>query len=194
MTARPTSSRRLPPWLAELLRWVAPLLVILAARSSLADHYIVPSGSMEPTLEVGDRLVVNKLAYDLRVPFTQVSLIRFGEPVRGDVAVFPSPEGPQILVKRVVAVPGDQVEVRGGKLWLNGQVAEGEAERVNLTYGGGPELGPVTLPEGRYLVLGDNRGNSHDGRMFGLVERERFLGRVDHLMVHQGRWGWFGRP
>ena len=190
--------------LRRLVREVSSLLVatalVLVARSSLADHYHVPSGSMQPTVDVGDHVLVNKLAYGLRLPLTHRYLIEAAGPQRGDVVVLDSPETEVVLLKRVVATPGDEVAVRQGKLSINGAPVSVEAspaglvERlgthqhpVSLDDGGGPDLGPLTLPAGRYLVMGDNRGNSHDGRMFGLVDRASILGRgvlVQHDFRH----------
>lgn len=205
LPSRPSSLRT---HLKDAVRLLAVVGVVLGARASLADHYYVPSGSMEPTVAIGDRLLVNKLAYGLRVPGTEIPLWSVGDPARGDVAVFTSPETGDILVKRVIAVPGDEVTVRDGHLILNGAevpVADeapavpGQVERLpgrshtlSLHAGGGPDYGPQRVPAGRYLMMGDNRGNSHDGRSFGLVPRERFVGRVEGLYVHQGRLGWHG--
>src|ERR1700730_17110790 len=112
----PPTSRR---WLTDLIRLAAVVVVVLTARTTLADHYFVPSGSMEPTVAVGDRLVVNKLAYDVHLPLSSISLWRRADPARGDVAIFPSPQTGETLVKRVIAVPGDEVAIRGGAVILN---------------------------------------------------------------------------
>src|SRR4051794_2376136 len=105
--------------------WVRPfatiLLVLCAMRSSLADWNDVPTGSMRPTILEGDRIFVNKLAYDLKVPFTTLRLARWSEPARGEVVVFFSPANGDRLVKRVVGLPGDTVELRANQLWINGQ-------------------------------------------------------------------------
>jgi signal peptidase I len=166
-------------------------LVLMSARSSLADHYTVPTGSMLPTIELDDRIVVNKAAYGLHVPFTTTYVTRFDGPQVGDVVVLDSPEEAKVLLKRVVGVPGTRVEVRGGQICIDDQPAPveqragglyerlgGVLHQVRLTNDGGPDYGPVTIPEGRYLVMGDNRGDSHDGRSFGLVSREAILGRA----------------
>lgn len=168
--------------------------VILLARSSLADHYRVPTGSMIPTVEVGDHVMVNKLAYGLRVPLTHRYALSFARPKRGDVVVLDSPEHDVVLLKRVIAKPGDWVEIREGHVWINGQAArlepgpegllealEDAGHRIRLEGGGGPDFGPVRVPDGRFLVMGDNRGHSHDGRMFGLVEGGSILGRAEGL-------------
>lgn len=175
----------------ELLMLAAFALVLMSARSSLADHYSVPTGSMLPTVELDDRIVVNKAAYGLHVPFTSTYVTRFDGPEIGDVVVLDSPEAAKVLLKRVVGVPGTRVEVRGGRIFIDDQPAPveqragelyerlgGILHQVRLTRGGGPDYGPVAIPEGRYLVMGDNRGDSHDGRSFGLVSREAILGRA----------------
>jgi signal peptidase I len=178
--------------------------LVLAARSSLANHYVVPTGSMEPTVLPSDRVVVNKLAYGLRLPLASGYAVAFGEPARGDVVVLDSPEDGKVLLKRVVAVGGDRVEVQGGRLTLNGHRIEvvgssstglleelgARPHSLRLDDGGGPTFGPVTVPAGEYLVLGDNRGNSHDGRMFGFVPRDTILGRVVGAYLHDGKLGW----
>ena len=199
MTARTktTDPRPRSRWSRDLVSAAAAALVALGARSSLADHYHVPTGSMIPTIEVGAHVLVNKLAYGVRVPFTEAYALRFSGPAQGDVVVLDSPESDVVLLKRVVAVPGDLVEVRGGHVSLNGKPAPiedhggelfealaGKVHAVKLDDGGGPDFGPVKVPADRYLVLGDNRGNSHDGRMFGFVARERILGKASLLYGH----------
>lgn len=167
------------------------VLVIFSARWSLADHYHVPSGSMIPTVEVGDRIVVNKLAYSLRIPFTTVSLVDFDPPHHGDIVVLDSPVEDVVLLKRVIATPGDVVEVKAGRVWLNDEevaieeAAGGLSEKlgdvthpIRLSNGGGPDFGPLTLGEQEYLVMGDNRGNSRDGRSFGLITMDAILGQA----------------
>lgn len=184
------------------------VLAVLSARSSFADHYYVPSGSMLPTVEVGDHLIVNKLAYGFRVPFTDYYLVDFDGPHRGDVVVLESPADGTTLLKRVAAVPGDEVQVRRGQLILNGKTVPVEGDpgaliedlgdhrhSVRLTQGGGPDFGPIRLPEGKYLVLGDNRGESLDGRAFGLVDHDRILGRAIAIYWRHGLvWDSFDRP
>ena len=187
----------------ELLSLVGFALALLAARSSLADHYYVPSGSMIPTVWTGDRVVVNKLAYGLRVPFSDVTAARFAGPNRGDVVVLRSPEDGITLLKRVVAVPGDEVAVLQGRLTINGvsvPVVDGGADAieqlgtavhpVRLTHGGGADFGPTVVGADRYLVLGDNRGDSRDGRVFGLVERGAIMGRALSVWMRDGHLCW----
>jgi len=179
-------------WLREITVTAAFALVLLAARSSLADHYVVPSGSMLPTVEIGDRIFVNKTAYRLRVPFTHYSITEFAGPERDDVIVLDDPEEDgKTLLKRVIAVPGDRVAVHAGHVDINGAQVRvehrsdgdhellGDADHlVDLSRGGGPDVEETLIPDDKYLVMGDNRGDSRDGRYFGLVDRSAILGHA----------------
>ncbi|MFA5191447.1 MAG: signal peptidase I [Verrucomicrobiia bacterium] len=118
----------IPSVLKQLWReWVCPLAVMAAIicpiKSSLADYNFVPTGSMKPTILEGDLVFVNKLAYDLKIPFTTTHLAEWDHPSRGDIVVLFSPEDELRLVKRIVAVPGDTIELRNNALWINGQRA-----------------------------------------------------------------------
>jgi len=197
--------------------WVKPLLVIAlllgSFRSAVADWNDVPSGSMEPTILPGDRVFVNKLAYDLKVPFTTWRLARWGDPRRGDVVVLWSPYDERRLVKRVVGVPGDRIEVRDQRLWLDGKPAsyapldpealrradlqplsgpyvaqetvEGRSHAVMTagTGGGGSSFGPTTIPPGHYFVMGDHRDDSLDSRYWGFVARTRIVGKATAVVL-----------
>ena len=165
------------------------LLLMGLARTSFANHYQVPSGSMEPTLFPGDRVAVDMSAYGVRVPYTDVQLVRRYVPQRGDVVVFKSPADGTRLIKRVVAVGGDRVRLVDGRLHINGRAlasaddpqAEVFGERVaqlGLDMGGGPDIPGLTIPAGKLLVLGDHRGNSVDGRYFGLVDAGTIYARA----------------
>jgi len=142
------------------IRVIAIILVgVLAARSTLADHYHVPSGSMEPTLISGDRVFVDKLAHGLRVPFTNLR-ITAGEAVqRGEVVIFDSPRDGKRLIKRIVAVGGDDVVIQNGHLLINGK--------------------PMAIG-------GDHRGNSVDGRVFGLIDENEVYGRAIAVYYRRG--------
>jgi signal peptidase I len=209
-----TAAATQPPSLLRRLwrEWVRPLLtvaiVLTSLRSAVADWNDVPSGSMEPTLLIGDRIFVNRLAYDLKVPFTTWHLASWADPQRGDVVVLESPIDGTRLVKRVVAVPGDEIEVRRQRLYVNGQAAayapasdddvqkrelagmpekrlafETVAGRRHMVMassfdGPGSEFGPVRLPAGQYFVMGDHRDTSYDSRFWGFAERRLILGRA----------------
>ena len=146
---------------------IAFVLVFGFVRPFVVEAYKIPSESMVPTLEVGDRVLANKFIY------------RFSEPGWDDIVVFESVEGgDQDLIKRIVAVPGDNVAVQNGTLFVNGQ--RQEKPYVNYELPDGSSYGPTTVPEGSVFVMGDNRGNSRDSRFFGPIpikniEGEAFL-------------------
>ncbi len=196
-------SSRAQRFFRELTPILAAAAVALVARSSFADHYVVPSGSMLPTVELQDHVVVSKLAYGIHVPLIPGYTIRFEGPRRGDVVVLDAPDTGIVLLKRVVALPGDKVEVRGAVLLLNGkpvpleehggyayETLGGSQHVLDLDQGTGPDFGPITLPTDRYLVLGDHRGDSRDGRFFGLVSRDAILGHVEGIVLRGGKLTW----
>jgi signal peptidase I len=202
MSERPRTHSLRASWRKDLIAIAAAAAVVLVGRSSLADHYHVPTGSMLPTIVENDHILVNKAAYSLRLPFSQVRIAEFRGPARGDVVVLESPESGIVLLKRVVAVPGDLVQVQDGKLLLNGKPVPVEVQKdrivealggghgLRLEDGGGPDFGPVKVPEDSYLVLGDNRGNSRDGRYFGFVKRSALLGRAISVLARAGSPTW----
>lgn len=187
--------------LREYLPFMLAVLCLFAARSSLADHYLVPSGSMEHTLLPGDHVVVDKTAYGVRVPFTLFKLTPGSRVGRGDVVVFDSPDDHRRLIKRVAAVGGDMVEIRNGHVWVNGEsYARGDQETfgartamLNLDFGGGPDVAPMRVPPGKIFVLGDARGNSRDSRFFGLV-RERDVYAHAIAVFFRARQGFVWKP
>lgn len=189
------------PVLARIKSDVLPLLAILllmtVARSSFANHYYVPSGSMEHSLMPGDRVVVDMMAYGLRVPFTDMDIVSRATPKPGDVVVFDSPVDGIRLIKRVVAVGGDTVDLVDGRLTVNGvdlqsdaerdvEVMAGRKARLNLDAGGGPDIRGLVVPRDEVLVLGDHRGESADGRYFGLVPAREFYGRAVAVYWQRG--------
>ncbi len=146
---------------------VAFALVFGFVRPFVLEAFYIPSESMVPTLEVGDRVFVNKFVY------------RFAEPERGDVVVFRSVEGEnEDLIKRVVAVPGDKVAVRKGMLYVNGEPQEESYVRDDRPLDRGPYDRPTRLSEGEVFAMGDNRGNSRDSRFFGPVPIENIEGEA----------------
>ncbi len=208
--------------------WLQPILLIVlcmtAFRSAIADWNHVPSGSMKPTILVGDRIFVNKVAYDLKVPFTLVRLAHWAEPRRGDLVVFRSPLDGKRLVKRVIGLPGDVLEMRENRLRVNGEpvdyestasgpartpsqvttevLAPGLEHPIQITgHGGHRTFEPREIPAGRYFVMGDNRDHSFDSRGFGAVEQRLILGRaiavalsVDPDDHYRPRWDRFFAP
>ena len=184
-TLRHKTNKMLRDWLPTIVL----LLLMAVARSTLADHYLVPSGSMENTLLPGDHVLVNKAAYGLRLPFSTQVVIAGDTPVAGDVVIFDAPQDGTRLVKRVVAVAGDHVELHAGRLLVNGQLLNPDlasnleligqkAAELNLGSGGGPEIHGLVVPPGEVLVLGDHRGNSRDGRYFGTIPVSSLYGRA----------------
>ena len=195
------------------LSLVIVVLVSLSFRSAIADWNDVPSGSMKPTILIGDRIFVNKLAYDLRVPFTSLRLASWADPQRGDIVICWSPVDGTRLVKRVAAVPGDTVAMENGRLSINGKplaYAPADAEAVAAVMGtdaegkvfytedltgvqhvvafeparrGFKNFRTITVPEGQYFMLGDNRDNSADSRYFGFVPRGDIVGRATAVAV-----------
>ena len=181
-------------------------------RTAVADWNPIPSGSMRPTLLEGDVVLVNRLAYDLKLPLTDVVLLPLGDPQRGDVVTLSSPAGGTRLIKRIVGLPGDRVAMQGDVLILNGQplsysgqrtqgetVAPGfavDAVRATEALPGRPhtvqflpslparrDFAEITVPAGQYFLLGDNRDNSEDSRFIGTVPREKLIGRAHHIVV-----------
>jgi len=175
--------------------------LMLVFRSAVADWNDVPTGSMKPTIVEGDRIFINKMAYDIRVPFTHISLFKIAEPQTNDIIIFDSVVSDKRLVKRVIGVPGDKVAMINNKLFINGQaaryqknteqesVAQYHHDRVE-TINGQPHnirtnnvssqlanFKEVSVPAGQFLVLGDNRDNSADSRVIGFVPRKEIIGR-----------------
>lgn len=194
-------------WFLRLWRENKSLIVfvvlMLVFRSAIADWNDVPTGSMKPTIIEGDRILVNKLAYDLRVPFTHISLYRIANPERGDIVVFDSEVSEKRLVKRVVGLPGDQIALINNQLYINGvklsyQLQSSDAEtatyiedllglqhqiRVNNQPTVLANMPSVEVPEGFYFALGDNRDNSADSRVIGFVPRNEIVGRSRSLVL-----------
>ncbi|SEM40181.1 signal peptidase I [Pseudoxanthomonas sp. GM95] len=191
-----SKSARSAGWRSELPRLALMVCLLFVARSSFANHYVVPSGSMQHTLEIGDRVVVDMRAYGLRLPVTDTVLWPTGTPQRGDVAVFDSPLDGTRLIKRVAAVGGDRVQLHDGHLWINGRaLADDDAAlerfdarqvRLDLDEGGGPDIDALVVPAGQVLMLGDHRGNSADGRYFGLVPARALYGRAVAVYWRRG--------
>jgi signal peptidase I len=187
-------------WISELISLALVIAAVTAARSSLADHYRVESGSMEYSLMTYDRVVVNKMSYGFRIPLTTLDIFGSSTPERGDIALFDSPEdGSTRLIKRIVAVGGDHVSVVNGQLSINGQrlgdrVVEHFGARDALlrlssqpryNQGGGPNFEGI-VPSGMVLAMGDHRGNSNDGRMFGFIDERELVGRAIAIYYRRG--------
>ena len=195
------------------------IFLMLFFRSAIADWYHVPTGSMQPTILIGDRVLVDKLAFDVKIPFTQMSLSRQAEPERGDIIVFDSKVSEERLIKRVIGLPGDIVELRNNRLLVNHKPVDIELleyssefddflnDRNIATYYrelfGADEMAikshtirirldrrsqissfaPIKVPRDNYWVMGDNRDNSADSRVIGLVPREELIGRAESVVI-----------
>ena len=191
---------------------LAVLLAFGLVRTAVADYNPVPSSSMHPNILEGDVVLVNRLAYNLKVPLTDIVVARLGEPRRGDIVTFSSPQDGRRLIKRVVGLPGDVVSMKDEHLLINGhpveysllgigsdevgngrrlpalQVREGIGDHpYSIQWLAGAAsaatFGPLVIPADRYLMLGDNRDNSADSRYIGLVPRERLIGRASRILV-----------
>ena len=164
---------------------IIAILIAAFIRTFVIQAFKIPSGSMKPTLEIGDHILVNKFSYGVKMPYLRNTLIPFGQPQRGDIAVFIYPEDKtKDFIKRVIAVGGDTVEIRNKKVFING-------EAINDPYGVHVEdviypkaiqrrdnLGPIKVPEGTLFVMGDNRDQSYDSRFWGFVKLEDVIGKA----------------
>lgn len=203
------------PLLVEYSRSFFPVIfAVLILRSFLVEPFRIPSGSMMPTLLVGDFILVNKFSYGIRLPVLNRKVIDLGDPQRGDVAVFRYPKKPSVdYIKRVVAIPGDTVDYRNKVLYINGKAMQQTPVGIYTGIGSGAQMtgayksvenlhdvehnilvhpmapnlamgcnvlrqGQITIPEGQYFVMGDNRDNSNDGRCWGLVPDENLVGKA----------------
>ena len=192
-------------------------LLIFGARSAIADWNHVPTGSMKPTIVEGDLIFVNRLAYDLKVPFTTWHIAKWDNPKHNEIVVFFSPANGDRLVKRIVGVPGDTVAIHRNRVFLNGKplsyipldkkflrpLTESDQKRYQfaleqlmgnshpvMILGDDPPgstFGPIKIPAGKYLVLGDNRDNSADSRYIGLIDRNAIVGRATSIIASWNR-------
>lgn len=199
-------------WLKQNRGFLIFLLCFGFFRSAMADWNPIPSSSMRPTLLEGDVVLVNRLAYDFKLPLTDVSVLSLADPQRGDVVTFTSPVDGVRLIKRLVGVPGDTVEMRNEVLFINGTPASYQDPQIvaePMEHGGpvpgirtrervqGHErtvqflpvvparrsFGPLVVPQDSYYFLGDNRDNSADSRYIGFVPRRLLIGRAHHILV-----------
>lgn len=202
--------------LAAILRQNRRFLCLLLGfgliRTAVADYNPVPSGSMHPNILEGDVVLVNRLAYNVKVPLTDFIVRRLADPQRGDIVTFTSPRDGQRLIKRLIGLPGDRIAMRDKQLTINGQPVDyAPLGRVDDRESGGrtfhalrlgetidrrthriqwldgvrnaPDFGPIVIPPDQFLMLGDNRDNSADSRYIGLVPRERLIGRAERIFV-----------
>ena len=177
------------------LPFILFIVLLFSFRSSVADWYYVPTGSMEPTIQVGDRVVVDKSAYTLELPFTDVVVAKTGNINRGDIVIIDSNAADTRLIKRVVAIEGDKVKLENNVLFINGEKATVSAKDHNLyseeilgqtrTIALNPLPSPaknfnlITVPRDHVLAMGDNRNNSVDSRYYGFIPIEEIQGKAN---------------
>ncbi|MEY4948206.1 MAG: LepB: signal peptidase [Pseudomonadota bacterium] len=183
-----------PPQKSILREYAEALAVALALamfiRTFFVQAFKIPSGSMLPTLQIGDHLLVNKLLYGLRVPVRGTRYLSFFKPERGDIVVFVYPEDrDKDFIKRVVGIPGDRIEIRHKILYRNGEAVDEPFAYRSEPEGPAPRdnFGPVTVPEGKVFVMGDNRDHSFDSRFWGFVPFEDIKGKA--FVIY---WSWDG--
>jgi signal peptidase I len=199
-------------WMRANKGFIAFLLLFGVFRTAVADWNPIPSASMHPNLLEGDVVFVNRLAYNVKVPLTDIVISPTGEPQRGDIVTFSSPANGKRLIKRIIALPGDRVEMRNEELIINGSkagyTAQGQsieniqgvgslnAVRVDETLGerrhaiqflpqvkARRDFAMIVVPAGQYMMLGDNRDNSEDSRYIGLVPRALLIGRAERVLA-----------
>jgi len=168
------------------------VLIALFIRTFVVQAFKIPSGSMKPTLLVGDWLLVNKFLYGVRIPFMRATLIPVSEPKRGDVIVFIYPmDKSKDFIKRVIGTAGDTIEIRDKKVYINDNPMENDTgvhmDNLVIPRAIQPRdhFGPVTVPEGTVFVMGDNRDQSYDSRFWGFVDLKDILGKAFILY-----WSW----
>jgi signal peptidase I len=186
------------------------ILIALFIRTFVVQAFKIPSSSMEPTLQVGDHILVSKFLYGIKIPFTKMKLIEFKTPQRGDTIVFIYPQDrSKDFIKRVIGVGGDQVDIEGEKVFVNGKQMEDPWGSYDMKNEWRRKLGPVgpfehvVVPEGHLYVLGDNRDNSQDSRFWGFVHVNEVKGKAFIIyfswdgnaqnLLHKVRWGRFAK-
>lgn len=166
------------------------ILLALLIRTFIIQAFKIPSGSMLPTLQIGDHLLVSKFIYGIKVPFNGTTLIPIKSPKRYDVIVFKYPRDPSVdYIKRVIGTPGDTLKIVNKRVYINGEAIEdpyAHFSSPNILQGSPRDnLSPITIPEGKVFVMGDNRDNSHDSRFWGFVDQKDILGKA--FIIY---WSW----
>ena len=192
---------------------IAAVLIATSFKSAIADWNDVPTGSMKPTILVGDRVFINKLSYGLKIPYTTWHIARWRAPERGDIVVFYSPMDGKRLIKRLIGLPGDEIALLNNKLYIDGKALDyriiegtspggqnkipgdhyvylaenlvGKQHPIMISGTKPPfdSFDPVMVPEDNVFVMGDNRDNSADSRFFGFVELNQVLGRATAIVI-----------
>jgi len=181
-----------PRWQKVLKEYIEALavaiLLALFIRAFIVQAFKIPSESMVDTLLVGDHLLVTKFTYGVKLPFTNVTLLKVGDPQHGDIIVFEYPRDRHVdYIKRVIGLPGDVIEVKDNVVYRNGKALDEPYKRLDpkATAVSLANFGPVTVPADSYFAMGDNRDHSADSRVWGVVPRENILGKA--LVIY---WSW----
>ena len=171
---------------------IIALVLALFIRTFIVQAFKIPSGSMLPTLQIGDHILVNKFIYGIKMPFAGTVLVPIKDPRPNDIVVFKFPRDPKIdYIKRVIAIAGDSVEMREKKIFINNKPFEDKhgvySDPRILPASAGPRdnFGPVTVPDDHIFVMGDNRDNSFDGRFWGFVDLKAVRGKA--FIIY---WSW----
>ena len=171
------------------------VLLALFIRTFVVQAFKIPSGSMEPTLLIGDHILVNKFLYGVKIPFVRTTVIPISRPERGDVVVFIYPvDKSKDFIKRVIGLPGDKIEIRDKKIYVNGNLYEDKHgfyadRRAAKANPGHPDR--FTVPKGHIFVMGDNRDHSYDSRFWGYVPIETIKGKAFIIYFSWPNWGRF---
>lgn len=186
-----TPTRKVLDWVQVIL---AALVLSFIIRVEVVSAYVIPSGSMIPTLVIGDRVLVNKLSYGLKNPFTGRVVLGDGLPNRGDIVVFQPPfQSPDPYIKRVIGLPGDVVEARDKVIHVNGRplrepyIRHADPRILAPGLTSRDSFGPLRVPPGKLFVLGDNRDESNDSRFWGFADLDEVVGRA---MIILWSWDW----
>ena len=171
---------------------IIAILLALFIRTFVVQAFKIPSGSMEPTLLIGDHILVNKFIYGIKIPLLRKTLIPISQPKRGAVIVFIYPvDKSKDFIKRVIGLPGDRIEIRGNRIYINGRLFKdkhgyySKRKREINNPEGGTRYGPITVPAGHYFVMGDNRDHSYDSRFWGFVPSANIKGEA--FIIY---WSW----
>ncbi len=204
------------PLLVEYAHSFFPIVfIVLILRSFIVEPFRIPSGSMMPTLLIGDFILVNKFSYGIRLPVSHHKIVELSEPQRGDIVVFRFPKDPTVdYIKRVIGMPGDRVAYYNKKVYINGKLAKQVSLGAYLGMGQGSNMtgaerlvetldkvehnilidhdspsleGVFIIPEGHYFVMGDNRDNSNDSRYWGMVPEKNLVGKAFFIWMN---WDW----
>ncbi|QJT09774.1 signal peptidase I [Oceanidesulfovibrio marinus] len=160
---------------------VLAFILAIIIRAFIVQSFVIPSGSMLETLQIGDHILVPRFSYSLKIPYTHIALIEFSEPERGDIIVFEYPKDPsEDFIKRVIGAPGDTVEVRNKDVYVNGEkLDEPYVQHTDPHFQTMRDnMAPRTVPEGKYFVMGDNRDESLDSRFWGFVDKSAVVGKA----------------